>query len=262
MVGGNGDDTYVVDDAGDIVDETSGRGTDRVASSTSFTLAGGVENLILTDAAAINGTGNGSNNLIIGNSAANLLSGLGSDDTLFGLDGNDRLDGGVGADTMTGGDGDDTYVIDNAEDSADENSASGNDTVQSTVSFTLGGNFETLVLDGSAAIDGTGNADANTLYGNSASNRLDGDAGDDTLTGFGAADVFVFGDASGADTVTDFGNGADQFDLTAVSGVNDFSDLTVVDNGATVTVDYGTGSFTIGNVGNPTQIDAGDFVFA
>ena len=48
----------------------------------------------------------------------------------------------------------------------------------------------------------------------------------------------------------------------AVAGVDDFSDLTVIDNGATVTVSYGTGSFTLANVGNAALIDASDFVFA
>jgi hypothetical protein len=82
------------------------------------------------------------------------------------------------------------------------------------------------------------------------------------MTSFGGADVFVFDDGDGADTITDFANGTDKFDVTAVAGVADFSDLTVIDNGATVTVNYGTGSFTITNIGNPALIDATDFVFA
>ena len=32
-------------------------------------------------------------------------------------------------------------------------------------------------------------------------------------------------------------------------------------NGDTVTVDYGTGSFTLANTGNPAVVDASDFVF-
>ena len=65
----------------------------------------------------------------------------------------------------------------------------------------------------------------------------------DTLTGAGGADNFVFDDGDGADTVTDFQNGSDQFDLIGVAGVDDFGDLDLTDNGASVTVDYGTGSF-------------------
>jgi Ca2+-binding RTX toxin-like protein len=52
-----------------------------------------VENLTLTGAAAINGTGNAGNNVITGNTADNLLNGSA---------GNDTLNGGAGLDTLTG----------------------------------------------------------------------------------------------------------------------------------------------------------------
>ena len=82
------------------------------------------------------------------------------------------------------------------------------------------------------------------------------------MTGFGGADVFVFDDGDGADTITDFANAFDTFDLTAVAGLDDFSDLTVIDNGATVTVNYGTGSFTRANISDAALVDASDFVLA
>jgi hypothetical protein len=44
-----------------------------------------------------------------------------------------------------------------------------------------GGNVEKLILTGTAAINGTGNALVNTLTGNSAANTLNGGAGADTL---------------------------------------------------------------------------------
>ena len=37
--------------------------------------------------------------------------------------------------------------------------------------------------------------------------------------------------------------------------------ITITDNGATVTVNYGTGSFTITNLADPAQLDASDFLF-
>ena len=77
----------------------------------------------------------------------------------------------------------------------------------------------------------------------------------------GGFDSFVFDDGGGSDVVTDFQNGIDRFNLKAVATVQAFADLDVIDNGPTVTVDYGSGSFTITNLGNARLIDASDFVF-
>jgi len=194
--GGLGDDVYVVDDAGDTVTESSAvGGADTVQSSVGFALGNNVENLTLTGGAAINGTGNALANTINGNGAANLL------------------DGGVGADTLRGGNGNDTYVIDNAGDTVSESSAAGGtDTVQSSVSFTLGNNVENLTLTGAAAINGTGNALANTINGNGAANQLDGLDGSDTLHGGAGADGFRFTTALGAtnvDSILDMQVGVD-----------------------------------------------------
>ena len=58
MAGGLGNDTYVVDDAGDVVTEAANAGTDTVQPGSAYTLGSNVENLTLTGAAAVNGTGN------------------------------------------------------------------------------------------------------------------------------------------------------------------------------------------------------------
>ena len=58
------------------------------------------------------------------------------------------LDGGAGADTLVGGTGNDTYVVDNAGDVVTEGAGAGTDTVQSSVTFTLGANVENLTLTG------------------------------------------------------------------------------------------------------------------
>ena len=102
MTGGLGSDTYYVDNTGDKVIERKSAGTDTVYSSISFILGSNVENLNLTGKAALNGTGNALNNILIGNSAANKLSGLA---------GNDILNGGLGKDILTGGNGKDIFKL-------------------------------------------------------------------------------------------------------------------------------------------------------
>ena len=86
----------------------------------------------------------------------------------------------TGADLLSGGAGDDTYGVDNPGDSIIENVNEGIDTVESLVTHTLGANVENLTLvswDPSTPINGTGNALANILTGNSANNSLLGTPG-------------------------------------------------------------------------------------
>ena len=189
MIGGAGNDIYVVDNTGDVITENANEGTDLVQAGVTYTLAANVENLTLTGTTAINGTGNGLDNVLIGNSAVN---------TLTGGAGNDTLDGGAGADKLIGGLGGDTYVVDNTGDVITENANEGTDLVQSNVTYTLAANVENLTLTGTTAISGTGNALDNVLIGNSAVNTLTGGAGNDTLDGGAGADKLIGG--AGDDT--------------------------------------------------------------
>ena len=203
LKGGLGDDIYVVDQAGDSISELAGQGTDKVESAVSFTLAAALENLSLTGSGDTNGTGNLFANTMIGNSGAN------------------RLDGGGGADSMNGGLGNDTYVVDNVGDVVIESSATGgSDTVESSVSYTLGATLELLTLTGGNAINGTGNAQGNTLVGNNAANTLSSLLGDDSLFAKGGNDTIVTG--GGADGI--------YFDtaLNAATNVDAITDFSVV----------------------------------
>jgi Ca2+-binding RTX toxin-like protein len=101
LAGADGDDTYIIDNAKDVVTEAADSGIDTVKSSITLALAANLEHLTLAGAGAISGTGNELANAITGNTAANILSG--------GL-GNDTLDGGKGNDKLAGGDGADTFL--------------------------------------------------------------------------------------------------------------------------------------------------------
>ncbi|HEY8086014.1 MAG TPA: calcium-binding protein, partial [Methylophilaceae bacterium] len=248
MTGGAGDDTYVVDNAGDIVTETSGNGNDTILSSITYNLAdtdgagtngGNVENLTLTGTAAINATGNSLANILIGNSANNTLTdALGGDDT---------LDGGAGADTMSGGAGNDTYVVDNVGDIVTETSGNGNDTILSSITYSLvdtdgagtnGGNVENLTLTGFASINATGNALNNVITGNSGDNTLTGGAGNDTYVlaaGFGH-DLIIDTDATGGNIDT----------ISFAAGINP-SDVLVTRNGQDLLLTVGTNVATVQN---------------
>lgn len=110
MDGGDNNDTYIVDNLGDVAAEAFNDalgGVDRVNASVSHTLGFGIEHLSLTGAGVINGTGNGNGNNITGNSAANILRGLAGNDILTGLAGNDSLFGGTGNDNLIGDAGND-----------------------------------------------------------------------------------------------------------------------------------------------------------
>jgi Ca2+-binding RTX toxin-like protein len=192
LVGGIGNDIYVIADAGDAVIELAGEGTDLVQSALTYTLPANVEDLVLTAAAALNGTGNALANRLTGNSAAN---------TLTGGAGDDILDGGGAADTLAGGTGHDTYIVTETGDTVVESGNQGTDTILSAVTYALPGHVERLTLTGAGAINGTGNALANVLTGNGAANRLNGGAGIDAMAGADGDDTYVVDHV--AETVTE-----------------------------------------------------------
>jgi Ca2+-binding RTX toxin-like protein len=192
MSGGLGNDTYIVDNVGDVVTEALNEGTDRVKSSITYALNADLEELELTGATSINATGNALSNVLIGNSGDNVL------------------DGSEGADSMSGGAGDDTYIVDNVGDVVTELAASGADTVNALglAAYTLTENAEALVL-GAGSIDGSGNSLNNTLTGNSSSNTLDGGAGADIMTGGAGNDIYIV-DNAGDVVVENLNDGTDR----------------------------------------------------
>jgi Ca2+-binding RTX toxin-like protein len=133
--------------------------------------------------------------------------------------------GNDGNDDLNGGDGDDLYGINVATDVIQADS-SGIDTVvvnYASGSYSLAADLENIILGGTAALNGTGNALNNTITGNSGNNIIDGGKGADILTGGAGADTFDFNlstdSAVGvtADRITDFSQiGFDKIDFSTI----------------------------------------------
>jgi Ca2+-binding RTX toxin-like protein len=214
--------TQVAADAYEVADKSGTEGKDRLA---------GVEYLQFGGAApvAIVSVATGSGQFITGTDGNDTLKGTGADETLTGLGGNDRLsgmggadallggpgadrlDGGGGIDTLIGGTGNDTYVVDNAKDAVQETTASAAeiDTVESTVSWTLGAHLENLTLLGKAAINGTGNALNNLILANAGNNALKGGTGVDTVSYAQAATAVTVSLANQGKAQATGGSGSD-----------------------------------------------------
>jgi Ca2+-binding RTX toxin-like protein len=240
MAGGAGDDTYWIDDVGDVVTENTTEGTDTVQSFIDYTLGANLENLSLNSVLAVMATGNELNNVITGTTADNVLTGLGGDDS---------LDGRLGADTMIGGIGNDNYVVDSIDDEIVENLNEGIDTVQSKLDCVLGAHLENLALLGIAAVYGTGNGLGNVLTGGVGDNVLNGGAGADTMSGGRGNDTYHV-DNVGDGVIENASEGSDSvfssvsFTLTAnvenltltgsdaINGVGNASDNILIGNNA------------------------------
>jgi serralysin len=232
-------------------------GTDTVRVGAAYTLGSNLENLVLTGADDIDGTGNELNNNITGNAGSNLI------------------DGGLGADTMTGGAGDDIYSVDVATDRVVELTGGGVDEIRtglSSYSLAALGNVENLTYLGPTAFSGTGNGQANTITGGSEADTLNGGLGADTLVGGAGNDTYVV-DNAGDLTVESIDGGGDtvrssvswllaaeveNLVLTGTAGLRgtgNASDNSLTGNAGANTLDGGAGVDTlIGGAGNDAYV--------
>jgi Ca2+-binding RTX toxin-like protein len=196
--GGAGSDAYFVNGSTARLVEMGNSGlADEELSQISWTLGANFENLALTGADTINGSGNSLDNTIAGNDADNVLRGGGGRDVLFG---------GKGVDTLLGGVGNEVYSIDEF-DTVVELANRGTDIVEVKEAFdgnssTLGDNLEDVFFFKPFAMTATGNTGNNSIATGDFNDTLNGTTGTDALDGGNGNDTCI---TDGGDTLIDSG---------------------------------------------------------
>lgn len=245
-----------------------------ITASTAFQIASG--SLVLTNTGSISGlvrVDNSAGNALITNAGemeSTLIFGdgedryIGTDGVLLGTAnagaGNDTLAGGSNNDSFAGGTGDDVLRGGHGADWLD-------------------GDGDNDMLRGDAGDDTLiGDSGFDTLYGSAGDDSLDGGGrtdllvggkGNDTMTGGGGGDLFVIRRVgNGDDEVTDFQNGSDRVDISAL-GVqnfnalnNTFGALSQDTDGVVIDLAAAGGSGSIRLIGMTlADMDASDFLF-
>ena len=141
----------------------------------------------------------------------------------------------------------------------------------------IGGNGDDEIWGrgGDDALAGDGGVDTilgqngnDLIFGGGKRDFLTGGRGDDTLSGGGGSDIFIFGRQSDDDRITDFQDGSDLIDLTALN-IADFATLNSTGaitnlSGGGVAIDLslvgGDGTLWIDGI-SAGQLSASDFLF-
>ncbi|MBF2717579.1 calcium-binding protein [Agrobacterium vitis] len=111
-------------------------------------------------------------------------------DKVIGSDFNDTFTGIKSTVTFSGGKGNDTYEISNTSFTVIEANGEGdNDTVRTSINYTLSDYVETLEYTGTGDFTGTGNDQNNTIVGGSGNDTLIGNGGADKLDGGSGSDT-------------------------------------------------------------------------
>jgi hypothetical protein len=154
LIGGGGNDTFVVHDRGDKVIAAADGGNNAVFADVSFVLPDNVKTLVLLGSDNLTATGNNLGNALYSN---------------------------TGVDTLIGGTGTNTFIVHNSNDVVIASPDSPKNTVYADVSFTLPANVQQLILFGSGNLTGNGNSLDNTVTANTGNDGLFGRGGNDTF---------------------------------------------------------------------------------
>ncbi|MCV6591360.1 MAG: calcium-binding protein, partial [Silicimonas sp.] len=268
MDGGNGNDSLYGGNGNDSLEGAVGNDLIYGGPSGNDILKGGAGNDLLF--------GEAGKDILFGDAGDDTLTGGGNDDTLAGGEGDDSLEGGAGndqlfggptgADTLKGGQGSDFLFAESADDLLEGgdgfdlmNGGAGNDLMRGgNGNDRVEGNLGADTLEGGAGDDslfGGNGAFADTLIGGAGNDRLAGEAGGDT---------FVFADGFGQDVISDFDefSSAERIDLTLVSAITDFADLSanhLSQSGANAVIDANGNTITINNA-LVSDLGADDFI--
>lgn len=251
LEGDSGDDEIYGDGGADVFVFKSGHGDDTIHDFTSggdridltaFFGIQDIDDLHITygdDGTTIDLTEHGGGTIFLDGVTRD---GLDAQDFIFH---NGWVYGTSGGDTITGNAGNDLY-----------DGLGGEDFI-----YGRGGNDH---LRGGAEDDALyGGADSDTLRGEAGDDELDGGTGDDTLWGGPGQDKFVFQSGHGSDTIKDFTDGEDLIDLTALTGITSFGDLTITADGNDAVINlasHGGGTIRLENF-EVGDLDASDFDF-
>ena len=154
---------------------------------------------------------------------------------VLGTEGDDNLQG----TEVSGGEGDDVITM-----------------TGSFVNYAHGGEGDDQITGGSGLID--------ILVGGEGDDVIAGGAGTNYVHGGEGDDTFVIEAGQTLTTIYDFTDGDDRIDLSNISAITGFDDLTITVDGDDVVIDLssqGAGSVRLENV-SVSDLDADDFVFA
>ncbi|NET39467.1 MAG: hypothetical protein F6K19_47135, partial [Cyanothece sp. SIO1E1] len=274
LSGGQGNDTLQGGFGADVIDGGEGLDT-AVFSDIPFALNADLNTgeAIYTNDAGIaivdqltdveNLVGNDLENQLVGDAGANVLSGAGGADTLAGGLGDDEIFGGDGADILRG----------DLNEGTSGGTTGGNDTIfGGTGDDVIGGEAGNDSLSGDLGDDSLLGEDGNdSLLGGNGNDTLEGDAGDDILfggegsdqlTGGTGSDRFVIADGilpNQHSIVTDFQPGVDVLEIRELSGISQFTNLSLQASGSdTIIRALGQDLAIIQNV-LPTDLGPADF---
>ena len=191
-----------------------------------------------------------------------LIDAVGTNDLVYGESGNDTLVALGAGTTLVRGTASDVFEVNDPTDVV-IGSGTGNDTLLSSVSYTLPFDVDILTLTGSANLTAHGNFDAanlitgnagnDTLFAGSGADTLVSGSGVDTLEGGAGKDTFVVNNSADVIDVNYYGSDTVESSVSYVLNAPVYTMNLTGSANISATDDFGYATMT-GNAGNDTLI--------